>query len=92
MGGGGGGGWEDAVSAWSVVNVVTGCWRFHFSLWWRFLSPLQQRCLGLGAVAVALHRQPLLGVDSFTAAMASWLAVGVVVAAALAPAAEEAKM
>ena len=56
------------------------------------MSPLQQRCLGLGAVAVALHRQPLLGADSFTAAVASWLDVGVVVAAALAPAAEEAKM
>ena len=91
--GGGGGEWEDAVWAWSVVNVLTRCWRFHFSsLWWRFVAPLQQRCLGLGDVAVALHRQPSLGADSFTAAVASWLDVGVVVAAALAPAAEEAKM
>ena len=56
------------------------------------MAPLQQCCLGLGDVAVALHRQPSLGADSFTAAVASWLDVGVVVAAALAPAAEEAKL
>lgn len=69
--------WVLEVSLQSVVEVC---------------APLQQRCLGFGAVAVALHRQPLWGADSFTAAVASWLDVGVVVAAALAPAAEEARM